>query len=502
MTVYWLTALLTYILVPVVQEFLAAGEFTFYGRLRASIKINLLFYSVLGLLGFLALAYVVVVQGNTIDELQPVLISLANTSGLLIIVLLLGYGAAEVPNELWRKSDPKGELRRLYFHAPAQDGTLFDAKQELGDIVRDTERLLEKAEAMRQDKTLQTSKTGGKLLEQGRQLLAALPTVQPRLLLARSLLGKSYAVTAASRAAAEKRAAARDKIKPEDDEDEKGMFGGFTGLFKGSESKYKGVSISKLSALNKRLGVQTNAVIKATSRWEDLVLKCMELEYTVAGMTPPVPEKHSTSEGLTFFVTQRGEGGVEGVGAKKGPQGGGPPSLLKLTSSSPHPSIKLPQGRNPASTDILSEKAGNSLLRLMCCPRLCGGVFNSALWWFKIHLTPVVYKFLWFSAEVFSLLLLWSEGTIWLNLTGLVSTNLSFFGQLLLWADDTAQHEYFVILFISFVPLSYMCLISMYAVFKLKVLGMDIAGNKSTDPYSLLVNVGVVAPLFLPTPTY
>lgn len=39
-------------------------------------------------------------------------------------------------------------------------------------------------------------------------------------------------------------------------------------------------------------------------------------------------------------------------------------------------------------------------------------------------------------------------------------------------------------------PLAYMCLLSMYTVFKLKIFGMlDLSGHQHTDAYSLLVNV-------------
>ncbi len=101
---------------------------------------------------------------------------------------------------------------------------------------------------------------------------------------------------------------------------------------------------------------------------------------------------------------------------------------------------------------------------------------------------------LWALAEVASLVLIWSETTIWLNLMGLVKPNLSLFGQMLIYVDDNANHAYFGILFVCFIPLAYMCLLTMYTVFKLKVLGMDLSGDQNTDPYSLLVNVSGTPP--------
>ena len=94
---------------------LCTGEFTARGRICASIKINIIFYAAIGVIAFIALAYVIIGLNQTLMDLFPILISVANTSGLVIIVLLLGYGAAEVPRFIWRLSDPEGELNRLYF---------------------------------------------------------------------------------------------------------------------------------------------------------------------------------------------------------------------------------------------------------------------------------------------------------------------------------------------------------------------------------------------------
>jgi hypothetical protein len=458
----------------------------------------LVFYAVLALLGFLALTYVVVVQGATLAELFPLIISLANTSGLLIIVLLLGYGAAEVPRELWRAANPRGELRRIYFNAPADEGALFDAKQELGDILRDIAALAGKVGAMAADKAVEK---GGEVGRKLAELQGALPTVEAAAVEGRALLGKSYGATAAAREAAEKRAAARAAVAPEEDADEKGAFGGFMGMFKG-DNKYRGVSIAKLAALHKRLKHQVGAVAKAQHRWKATVLKAMELEWIVSGLVPPVPAKKATAEGKTYYIAPRGGGKAEERGGGGGVAGGGrdafaPPRSLATAGFA----AQLPAGVDPSKVDVMSEEAGAALLSLMCCPGRCGGALNRGLWAFKIHFAPYANLALAALAELFSVLILWSEATIFLNLTGLVQPNLSVFGQLLLWADNRAynadidptvpgtSHEYFTVLCVSFAPLAYMCLITMYAVFKLKVLGMDISGNRNSDGYSLLVNV-------------
>ncbi len=488
-TVYWLTALMTYAVVPVVQEYEAAGGFTPRARCIASVQINMTFYAAVGALGFFALAYVVLIEGLTLDALLPVLVSLANTSGLLIIVLLLGFGAAEVPRELWRASSPRDELRTLYFSAAEAEGNVFDARQALGDILSALEKFKAKLTAMQADKAFEGD---GAMRAKMAAMAKGVAVVEAKAKPAAELLGPAFLATAASRAAASSRAAAREALQPEEDEDEKGFLGGFTGLFKGKDARYKGVSMAKLAATHKALMAQVAAVQKALFRWESAVLRAMELEYILARVVPPVPVKKSTVDGATvFYVTPKAPPPAKGAPARS--------PMLALASG-----LATPPGIDDKAFDVLSDAAGRHLLRLMCFPGVARGALNRAAWHAKIFWAPVIFKVLSVLADVLSLILIWCEATIWLNLTGLVPTNLSVFGQMLIAIDSSTNDNstYFWTLVASALPLAYMCLLSMYTVFKLKIFNMlDLAGHQNTDAYSLLVNVrgrGALPPLRRP----
>ncbi len=121
-------------------------------------------------------------------DLLPALISFANTIGLVIIVLLLGYGAAEVPRSLWRRANPAGELRRLYFKAPEIDGALFDVKQELGDTLTEIAKFAAKVDLMSADKDYVSGPNRDKLVTMQR----ALEVVNRKVGYAKTVLGKSY----------------------------------------------------------------------------------------------------------------------------------------------------------------------------------------------------------------------------------------------------------------------------------------------------------------------
>ncbi|KAK9843415.1 hypothetical protein WJX81_001086 [Elliptochloris bilobata] len=128
---YWTTQALSYLLIPLTQGFCDAGEFTFAGRLRASIRHNLTYYLSLGaaaLLGVLAL----LVSGQlSWDDLIPLAMLLSNTYGLVAVVLLMGYGLVAIPRALWREANPDARLRFAFYRVGRAAEKLEDATFEM-----------------------------------------------------------------------------------------------------------------------------------------------------------------------------------------------------------------------------------------------------------------------------------------------------------------------------------------------------------------------------------
>lgn len=106
------------------QEFYASGEFSFGARLCKSLKSNIKFYIVV--VGLLAvfIIWMMISKSWGFNKLFGFMIACANTYGMLLIVLMLGYGLVEVPRMFWHLSLPKERLVRLEFqyvthtHAP------------------------------------------------------------------------------------------------------------------------------------------------------------------------------------------------------------------------------------------------------------------------------------------------------------------------------------------------------------------------------------------------
>jgi len=503
--VYWLTFFNTYILIPMVQEYVAAGEFTKWARVYAAFKINIIFYAVCGVFAFAALAYVVVGLNQGISDMMPVLISMSNTMGLVIIILLIGYGTAEVPRSFWIESDPDLDLRRNYFFAPELDSQLFDARSVLTDLLKKLKAFESKVAAMAADKSLAEKQP--RVAQTVPELQRCLAIVNRKANFAQSLPGikapkKETPEQARRRMALEKKLA--DETADDEAENKANPNGSwFASIGLGSSDKYAGITLHALAKLHKKLMVEIGNLQKTQFLMDQMVVRCMMLEYIVAKVPPPVPMKKKTADGKTFYLTPKGSGisGAispqfaqlqrSGTGNNNNTKNGRGQAITNNFSSKELAVPKTTLNGIPVSdaeTDVLSERAGEALLSMLVLPSWFNGYINHSVWTFRMHAVPYVYKVIWLLCEIMSILLIWSEATIFLNLSGLVPVNLSIFGWFLHWADETGSHSYTAIQFAALVPLAYMCWCSTYTVFSLKLFGMmELYGNQNTDPYSMLV---------------
>lgn len=429
--VYWFTFILTYVIIPVVQEYVVAGDFSKCGRFKTSMRLNLLFYIIIAVVVAGALAYVIFGAGMTFSDLFPILTVIANTYGLVFVVLLLGYGTAELPRTLWSWSDSRGELDRLYFTASEIEAEYFDSKTEIAEIQAAIRKMEQQINLMAQ----QPDYSSGEGLADMEELQRCLAVV----------LGKCIYNDPTSRAGRSFNFLVRAE---ETEEDKKKLAKGW---------KKSKVVLGKLADLHKALMAARLKIEKKKFRWERHVLRALELEYVTAGEVPPT------------VMTARGR------------------SATGSYFSGPEEN-ELPVPNSGTAGDL----AGNgvsALSGLTKCPNLCGGAVNRWFWHWKLHFSRATFRTLAVLAEIFSLLLIWSEATIWVNLSGITSTNLSVFGAILRAADLGGDNGYLAIQIASFIPLAYMCICSTYTMFKLKLFDLlDLSPHQHTDPYSLCIN--------------
>mmetsp|Transcript_7202 Transcript_7202/g.9381 ORF Transcript_7202/g.9381 Transcript_7202/m.9381 type:complete len:582 (+) Transcript_7202:74-1819(+) len=133
---YWLTFIWCWLVCPIVMEYWAAGEFTFRGKLRSALRHNVKFYAY-ACSGLLLLGvFVAISHGFGPAAVAGYLVAAANCYGMLLIVLMIGYGIVDVPRELWLRANPAKQLRHLEFRAANVESCMLDAKCDLEDSIR------------------------------------------------------------------------------------------------------------------------------------------------------------------------------------------------------------------------------------------------------------------------------------------------------------------------------------------------------------------------------
>ena len=140
---YWTAFSLTWLIVPLQQSYVEAGNFSVAGKIKTSLKENALFYTAMGAVFAVFLIYIMATKHLYGSDLAGFAIAASNAWGLFVLVALLGYGLVEVPRKLWHAPDYARGLRLAEFQADALLTTIEDAKTELVTVVATIKNLEE-----------------------------------------------------------------------------------------------------------------------------------------------------------------------------------------------------------------------------------------------------------------------------------------------------------------------------------------------------------------------
>ncbi|KAF7839917.1 LMBR1 domain-containing protein 2-like protein A [Senna tora] len=132
---YWSTFLLTWIVVPLIQGFEDAGDFSVSERLKTSLHVNLVFYLILASVGLVGLILLIAMHKNWSGDLLGLAMACSNTFGLVTGVFLLGFGLSEIPKSIWRNSDWTTRHKVLSHKIAKMAVKLDDAHQELSNAI-------------------------------------------------------------------------------------------------------------------------------------------------------------------------------------------------------------------------------------------------------------------------------------------------------------------------------------------------------------------------------
>lgn len=143
--VYWTSQCLTWLLLPFMQSYARSGGFSITGKIKTALIENAIYYGTYLLIFGSLLIYVAVHPKWHLSwyELQTIGITAANTWGLFLLVLLLGYGLVEIPRSYWNASRHGHLLMKTYFKASKLMTEKADAEENLEDVMEEVRKVNE-----------------------------------------------------------------------------------------------------------------------------------------------------------------------------------------------------------------------------------------------------------------------------------------------------------------------------------------------------------------------
>ncbi|XP_049280101.1 LMBR1 domain-containing protein 2 homolog isoform X2 [Anopheles funestus] len=135
--IYWSSQFLTWLIMPLMQSYLKAGDFTIKGKLRSALVDNAIYYGTYLFICGILLIYLALQPGISLDwqKLKAIASSASNTWGLFLLVLLLGYALVEVPRSLWNNSKPGFTLQYAYFKLSKLSSEKAEAEENVDDVL-------------------------------------------------------------------------------------------------------------------------------------------------------------------------------------------------------------------------------------------------------------------------------------------------------------------------------------------------------------------------------
>jgi hypothetical protein len=128
---YWLTFVLTWLILPILGEYVDSGDREPKEKLMYSLRSNGRYYLGALAVGVLGAVYFTVSQGLSFNALSALVMALAYAWGLILAIYLMGHGLVAIPRNVLRNADIGRRLRRLQCGAPGLYEKLIDATDEL-----------------------------------------------------------------------------------------------------------------------------------------------------------------------------------------------------------------------------------------------------------------------------------------------------------------------------------------------------------------------------------
>lgn len=140
---YWGSYFLNWVVIPLLQGYVVAGEFHVYDKMIRAILINVPFY-ILYCLSFIGLLVVLLFLDNTYSKetnildsqgILAVLQALSLAFGFFCLVCLLGYALVKIPISWWQEADLPRKLEKLLFEISLYEDKIIDQQNKVNKLV-------------------------------------------------------------------------------------------------------------------------------------------------------------------------------------------------------------------------------------------------------------------------------------------------------------------------------------------------------------------------------
>ncbi|PKY04204.1 hypothetical protein P168DRAFT_327188 [Aspergillus campestris IBT 28561] len=128
---YWLIFVLTWVILPLLGEYIDSGYRDPKGRMQYSIRSNAQYQLLVLICSVVGLIYISVQEGFNFTAIKGVVMALSYVWGLVMAIYLMGHGLVSIPRALFRNASVSGRLRRIQVYAPKLHDNLMDAVTDL-----------------------------------------------------------------------------------------------------------------------------------------------------------------------------------------------------------------------------------------------------------------------------------------------------------------------------------------------------------------------------------
>lgn len=132
--VYWLTFVLTWVVLPLLGEYMDAGYRDPKARLMYSLRSNGRYQLIVLVCAIAGLIYMIFSYGFDFTAIRALVMALAYVWGLALAIYLMGHGLVAIPRRMFRKADISGSLRDVQSKAPKVHEKLEDSIVALDEM--------------------------------------------------------------------------------------------------------------------------------------------------------------------------------------------------------------------------------------------------------------------------------------------------------------------------------------------------------------------------------